>query len=202
MTKKILILAPHTDDGELGCGGSIAKHVQRGDEVFYLALSCPMEELEGELKSAAAILGIQHVSILDYTIRHFYEVRQAILDVFVQLNRDRRPDIVYMPSVHDMHQDHSVVVEEGIRAFKHSTILSYELPWNHLTFNNQYYSIISQAQLRLKIDALKCYQTQADRDYMRPDFIAGLARVRGVQAGKRYAECFEIVRMIQSITIE
>lgn len=205
--KKILVLAPHTDDGELGCGGTISKLVEQGNEVFYVAFSTceesvpqgfPKDVLSKELKEAVKQLGVkrENLFILDFKVRLFKENRQSLLDEMIKLNRQINPDIVFAPSIHDIHQDHSAVAEEAMRAFKRTTIFCYEVPWNHYTFNNQSFSILEKKHIDNKIQALSCYNSQASRNYFSREFIESNATVHGVQIGSTYAEVFEVVRFI------
>ena len=97
--------------------------------------------------------------------------------------------------MHDIHQDHTTVAQEGLRAFKNTTILGYELIWNNLTFNTQCFVKLQQSDIEAKITALKEYHSQGKRDYLSEDFIYSLAKARGVQAGCEYAEAFEVIRL-------
>src|SRR6478609_3789777 len=126
---KILVLAPQTDDGELGCGGAIAHYIAGGSRVFYAAFSLcerslpaslPPNILENECREATAILGIDPADLFffNFEVREFPASRQPILDVMVQLNRDISPELVFLPSSNDIHQDHQVISQEGTRAFK------------------------------------------------------------------------------------
>jgi len=203
--KKILILAPHTDDGEFGCGASINKWISEGREVYYATFSAckqsvlsqfPEDILITEVKAATKTLGIKRENLIlfDYEVRTFTYHRQAILDDLIKLRTDIDPDLVLMPSINDIHQDHKTIMEEGLRAFKFRSILCYEMPWNNLNFNTTCFSILSQENLDKKIEALKQYQSQAHRPYSNPEFIKGLAIARGVQISDKYAEVFEVLR--------
>ncbi len=205
--KRILILAPHTDDGELGCGGTIAKCIGLGCEVFYAAFSTadesvqapfPKNQLEIEVREATRILGIptSNLLIFKYQVRKLNYVRQEILEELIRLRPLIRPDLVFLPSSKDIHQDHLTIHNEGIRAFKQCSILGYELIWNNLSFSTGCFIEIGEAHLNLKIKALGAYKTQEGRDYMNPDFICSLAVVRGTQVGFRYAEAFEAIRIL------
>jgi LmbE family N-acetylglucosaminyl deacetylase len=205
--QRILILAPHTDDGELGCGGTIVKLLGEGAEVFYVAFSTaeasvpegfPTNQLEIEVKKATAALGIpaENLFIYKYQVRKLNYVRQEILEELIRLRPSINPDTVFLPSSKDIHQDHSTIHQEGIRAFKHSSILGYELIWNNLAFSTDCFIPLRGEQVDQKIKALKAYQTQEGRHYMEPDFIRSLARVRGTQIDTDYAEAFEVIRLI------
>ena len=205
--KRILVLAPHTDDAEFGCGGTIAKFVEEGKEVFCVAFSAAEDSIPEDLPKdtnrkdmigAMNILGVQeqNIKILNYQVRKFPEFRQKILDDMLSIQNEIKPDIVFLPSTYDTHQDHQVISQEGFRAYKKITIMGYEVPWNNLTFTTNSFILLSESNLEKKINSLKCYISQLGRSYVDDDFIRSLARTRGVQMGDEYAEAFEVIRWI------
>jgi LmbE family N-acetylglucosaminyl deacetylase len=207
MFQRVLILAPHTDDGEFGCGGTIAKLIDQGSEVYYVAFSAaeksvpkefPNSILRQEVKEATQVLGIppQNLIIFDYEVRDFPLHRQEILEDLVQFQREIKPDLVLLPSLHDIHQDHTTIAREGLRAFKTTSMLGYELPWNNLTFNTTSFVFLENCHVRRKVEALHCYESQRWRRYASEEFIYSLARTRGTQIGAEYAEAFEVIRWI------
>ena len=204
---KVLVLAPHTDDGELGCGATIARFIDEGAEVYYAAFSTaaasvppqfPSNQLEIEVRNATAKLGIpeRNLFVYNYEVRKLNYVRQEILEELVRLRSEVEPDLVFMPSSKDIHQDHLTMYNEGLRAFKFSSILGYELIWNNLSFSTDTFIIVNESQVQLKIEALREYKTQEGRNYMSPEFIRSLATVRGTQIGADFAEAFEAIRII------
>jgi LmbE family N-acetylglucosaminyl deacetylase len=205
--KQILILAPHTDDGEFGCGGTIAKLTKVGKKIFYAAFSTceasvpkgfPKDILKKELKRATKMLGVkpENLTTLDYPVRLFPQNRQAILEDMVKLRKKINPDLVFMPSLHDIHQDHLTVAQEGLRAFKHVSILGYEDPWNNLTFDTICFIHLTKQDIKKKVEAIKKYKSQTKRLYVQELFVKSLAHTRGVQIGTKYAEAFEVIRWI------
>jgi N-acetylglucosamine malate deacetylase 1 len=205
--KRILVLAPHTDDGEFGCGASISKLIEQGNTVVYMAFSAcqqsvlpqfPQDILITEVKQATNTLGIfeKNLILLNYEVRTFNYRRQEILDDILRVKKDVNPEIVFMPSLGDIHQDHFTITNEGIRAFKFSSILCYELPWNNFSFNTSCFITVSKSQLDKKCEALSQYKSQAHRPYASKEFISSLAKVRGVQSGGEYAESFELIRWL------
>jgi LmbE family N-acetylglucosaminyl deacetylase len=205
--KRVIILAPHTDDGEFGCGATIAKFISEGKDIYYAAFSLaeesvqppfPKDILRTEVTAATKVLGIKPSNLLlyKYRVRHFAHHRQEILEDLVQLNRQLEPDLVFMPSLHDLHQDHSTIAMEGLRAFKKTSILGYELPWNNLNFSTNCFIPFTEKELTVKINALDCYNSQKGRNYAHEEFIRSLAVTRGTQIGTRYAEVFEAIRWI------
>lgn len=204
--QNILILAPHTDDGELGLGGSINNFIEQGKNVVYAAFSTaeksvpegfPKDILKTEVKNATAELGIKSENLLiyNYEVRKLNYVRQEILEELIRLRQTMSFDLVFIPSLHDIHQDHTTIAQEGLRAFKNTTLLGYELIWNNLTFNTQCFIKLEERHIQAKVNALKMYESQGFRDYLSEEFIFSLARARGVQVGCKYAEAFEVVRL-------
>lgn len=205
--KKILILAPHTDDGELGCGASIQRWIREGNQVWYAAFSAcelsvpghlPKDILITEVKKATKVLGIlpENLRLFDYPVRTFNFNRQDILQNLIDLRKEIQPDLVLMPSLHDIHQDHGTIAAEAVRAFKETSILSYELPWNNLSFQTTCFMQVTESDVATKVAALEQYESQQHRPYANGEFIRALARTRGVQIGTHYAEVFEVVRWI------
>lgn len=207
MFRSILVLAPHTDDGELGAGGAIAKFIEEGLDVTYVAFSTaeqsvpeglPKDILKTEVKAATKSLGIldENLIIFNYEVRKLNYVRQEILEELVRIRKIKNFDLVLMPSLKDIHQDHSVVAQEGLRAFKNTTILGYELIWNNLSFDTTSFVKLEERHVEKKYQALQCYQSQNMRDYMSKEFVYSLAKTRGVQIGTNYAESFEVIRWV------
>lgn len=203
-TQKILVLAPHTDDGELGCGASLAKYIAAGKEITYAAFSTcsqslpkevPADTLAVECRAATKALGIQNVVFFDFTVRQLLFHRQEILEELIQLNKSLQPQTVLIPAEHDVHQDHQVIYAEGLRAFKNCNVLGYELPWNNFRFAPTYFEKVEESHVEAKQKALREYKSQAHRAYMQPSFTTALATVRGVQCGASFAEAFEVYRL-------
>ena len=205
--EKILILAPHTDDGELGCGGTINKLISLGKEVHYIAFSTcedsvpeglPKDILKTEVKAATARLGIppENLHILNYRVRHFPAHRQEILEDMVRLNREMKPDLVFCPSAFDIHQDHQTICNEAKRAFKNTTLLGYEFIWNNYQFATQCFIELSEDDIRKKVEAMQCYESQSKRLYAKDKLIRGVANYRGLQVQVEYAEAFEVIRWL------
>jgi len=206
MFKRVLVLAPHTDDGEFGCGGTINKFLAKGKDVFYVAFSTaeksvptgfPPDILKKEVARATDKLGIPPTNLLlyNFAVRELPAFRQKILEIMVTLKKDIQPDMVLLPSMDDLHQDHHTVAMEGIRAFKCTTLLGYEEPWNNLAFRTNCFVSLDENNLNAKLEALACYDSQAWRPYANEGFIRSLAKIRGTQAGVPYAEAFETIRL-------
>ena len=190
---KILALSPHTDDIEFACGGSITRWIREGAEIHAVSFTSASAQKK-EFEEASKVLGIKNTELLQYPVRRFSENRQRILDEMVAFERRIKPDIVLIPSSTDTHQDHQVIREEGFRAFKRTSLLGYEMPQNNLSFQTNLFVRISELDIHNKVRALRKYESQKDRSYITEEFIKGLALVRGMQAGTKYAEAYEVIR--------
>jgi len=206
--KKILVLNPHADDGEFGCGGTVARLLQEGKDVFYAVFSLsekslfeglPKDTHEKELHSAVKTLGIleKNLIVFRYPVRDFPEHRQEILENLVSLQKNIDPDLVLLPAACDAHQDHLTISQEGFRAFKKTNMLGYELPWNTTGFQNQTFVALNEEHVAVKMRAVECYESQKGRrPYASGEYVKSLAIVRGASINNRYAEAFEAVRII------
>ncbi len=204
---RALVLAPHTDDGEFGCGGTIARLLEDRVDVFYAAFSICEESvpagfksdaLAEEVRAATGVLGIppQNLVVRSYPVRRFPEHRQDILEDLVRLRAQFRPDLVFLPSGHDIHQDHQVIAAEGVRAFKAATLLGYDIPWNNLAMTYSTLVVLEERHLQKKLAALACYKTQAHRPYATEEAIRSLAVSRGLLVAQKYAEGFQGIRFV------
>lgn len=206
--QKVLILAPHTDDAELGCGGTLARLVEKRNDVFVVVFSIasdslpaqlPRDTLKHEFFHAMQVLGISSGNTLvrEYPVRRLFQYRQSILEELVALRREIAPDVVLLPCKQDIHQDHQVIHAEGVRAFKNASVFGYELPWNTLDFAPQLIVGLEERHIGRKWEMLQAYNSQVKlgRRYFSKELIYGLARVRGVQAGKEFAEGFQVIRL-------
>jgi|7_EtaG_2_1085326.scaffolds.fasta_scaffold04014_1 LmbE family N-acetylglucosaminyl deacetylase len=205
--KKILVLGPHTDDGEIGAGGTISKLIKMGSEVHYATFSLseeslpkglPKDTLAHEVKEASKILGIKLENLYNYKykVRKLNFSRQDILEDIIKLRNKIEPTLVITPCSYDIHQDHKTIYEESLRAFKKTNVIGYELPWNNMVIDNRCFIEISVDDIQTKFKSIKAYKSQDYRDYMSEEYIKALAIVRGKQISVDYAESFEVIRLI------
>jgi LmbE family N-acetylglucosaminyl deacetylase len=205
---RVLFISPHTDDAELGAGGTIARFIEEGKEVYYLVFSSceasidaefPPNTLVNECTNSCRALHIQpnRIKLLDYEVRTFPLFRQQILDDLIKVKNEVKPDLVFVPSSSDTHQDHRTIYWEALRAFKKETsIWGYEHPWNNLTFTTDIFIRLEAKHFQKKLEALKQYKSQNGRSYFDEDYLRSLALTRGVQIDWEYAEAFELIRLL------
>ena len=151
MYNKILIISPHTDDVELGCGGAIRRFCEQGTEAYYVALSdCQdaipegfdKDTLRRECIAATSKLGINesNVEILSFENKNFNSYRREIFDTLESIKEKIRPDLTFVPCSFDSHQDHQVVTEESKRVFRREySLLGYEEPWNNTRMSTDFF---------------------------------------------------------------
>jgi len=205
---RVLILSPHTDDGEIAAGGTIARLVAEGKSIYYVAFSScevsvpqgfPPDALKSECEESIKTLGISHqrLTLLDFEVRTFPSHRQEILENMVKLNEAIKPDLILIPSSNDLHQDHQVIHSEALRAFKMSSSMwGYEHPRNNLEFTTDIFVKLEEEHITKKINALRKYKSQEFRAYFSETYIRALAYTRGTQVNIEYAEAFELLRLI------
>jgi N-acetylglucosamine malate deacetylase 1 len=205
--RRALVLAPHTDDGEFGCGGTMARLVDQGADVRYVAFSIATRSLpEGfapdtlarEVREATGELGIPaaNLTVHDFDVRTFPDHRQEILELLIEIWNDWQPDCVFQPSLHDVHQDHQTIASEGLRAFKRTTILGYEIPWNNFDFSYQAYIALERGHVERKVAALEKYASQQHRRYANAEYVWNVARTHGINVNREYAEVFQVYRVV------
>ena len=203
--RRALVLAPHTDDGEFGCGGTMARLVDAGCEVRYVAFSIatrslpegfPPDTLAREVREATTELQSPGAA-RRARLRRAHVPRAEAGDPRAARRAVGRvkPDVVFQPSLHDIHQDHQTVAQEGLRAFKRTTILGYEIPWNNFDFAYQWYVALEKKHLERKVAALEKYASQQHRRYANPEYVWNVARTHGINVN-REAQVFQVYRVI------
>jgi LmbE family N-acetylglucosaminyl deacetylase len=194
----VLVLSPHTDDGELGAGGTIARLVEGGSKVTYFAFSAPRKVLRNECEDSLKVLGVNQFKIFDFKARYFHHARQEILDILYEYNQKHEPSLVLTPSTNDLHQDHQTITNEALRAFKSSTIFGYELPWNLIVARENAFVSLEEHHVEAKLNSCWKYQSQIKqkRVYFDKDYLRSLLRSTGLKIRTQYAEAFEAIKLV------
>jgi len=203
--KKVLILSPHPDDAEYGCGGFVSKLNTGLVDFEWIVFSTCDESLPESYGQATAIR--EHTEVMDMLrlksttmdipVRNFPEHRQVILDTLIACRNQFKPDLVVCPTLGDLHQDHRIVAEEAVRAFKaHASIIGYELPADHLSFTPSLFVVLSEFNFEQKWAMFSTYESQLFkvRAWNNYDYIKAMALYRGATIGVKYAEAFEVYR--------
>ncbi|MDO8509081.1 MAG: PIG-L deacetylase family protein [Nanoarchaeota archaeon] len=194
----ILVVGAHPDDVELGCGGTIAKHLFLEDNVFILVMTngdkgshtLDMQECLASMK----VLGISRENIFfasfeDGFLADSQEVVNLIESYIKRLNINR----VYTHHPNDRHQDHrhcSYAVSSAAR--KIAEIFLFQGPSTKHPFEPHYFVELSQDHLKKKIEALNCYKSQVEKGIVDVKWIEHLAGFHGIPQQSSYAEAFAI----------
>jgi len=202
--KKIFFLGAHPDDIELGCGGLIA-HIAENSELFCITLSDNQKNplltnLIKEHYQSMHILGVEesHIILHPFTTRRFQHERQEILECLIDLNKKYTPDIIFTHTQSDLHQDHSTVTMEALRAFRGVSIFGYDVIRSSHNFSPNFFIKIDEKDVEKKISALAAYSTYQDKYYFSPEVTRAIALHNGALAESHYAEGFDIFRLIGS----
>lgn len=201
--ENVLVLSPHTDDMEVGAGGTIRKLISRGAQVKSVVFSdCkesvdvskfPDDVLRRECKAAADHMGIKDVTIYDLPVRNLPSRRQEILEIIYALRKENDFDLVFTTWQGDLHQDHRIVAEETFRAFMKSkvSVLSYEIAGNSPGFTPVIFVPLTEEEVSLKTEMLQLYKSQVERKgYFTINAVKSVMGYQGHHIGAIYAEAF------------
>lgn len=204
--KKVAFIGAHPDDIELGCGALIPQITSQA-ETFCLTLSDNqknphLKNLIEEHHHSMDILGVQedHIIVGDFETRRFPHFRQEILEYLIQFNRAQKPDIIFVHTKADIHQDHGTVTAEALRAFRGTTVLGFDVIRSSRGFFPSFLVQVSEKDVQRKLDSLAAYHTYADKYYFKPEVTRATLVRHGALAELPYAEGFDILRMIGSFS--
>jgi LmbE family N-acetylglucosaminyl deacetylase len=199
---KILAIGAHPDDIEIGCGGSIKRHAQNGDEIFFVIMTCGegggvnVEVRKKEALHAANILGVSQVFFLDYEDTKVPNNVDAIIKI-EKIVREINPQRAYIPYHDEVHQDHRNTHFNAISACRNvSQVLMYEGPSTMNTFNVTFWIDID-ATVKDKVAAIEAHVSQGQKQILKTDSIIGMNKFRGFQARCNQAEGFAVFRYLE-----
>ncbi len=200
--KRICFIGAHPDDIELGCGALIA-NLQDKENVTCVTLSDNqknplLKNLVQEYSASMSILGIPAKNIIleKFETRRFPAQRQDILEYLIKLNKTLNPDVVFIHTRSDLHQDHNTVTEESLRAFRGITVLGYDVIRSSYGFFPNLLTSVTESDVNQKIDALAQYKTYSGKYYFDPEVTRATLIRNGALCECKYAEGFETLRII------
>lgn len=204
--KRVLFLGAHPDDIELGCGALLHRIVKQ-TEVLCVTLSDnqknpDLQNVKNEHFQSMAVLGVPKEKIVlgPFTTRVFPDSRQEILEYFLNLRRDFEPDLIFVHSKQDVHQDHLTMTDEALRAFRGITVLGFDVVRSSYGFFPHFLIEVSEENVNKKIEALSCYETYRDRYYFNNELTRSIMVRHGALAECRFAEGFDILRIVGSFS--
>jgi N-acetylglucosamine malate deacetylase 1 len=200
--KRIFFLGAHPDDIELGCGALIA-HIADKSDIRCVTLSDnqknpSLKKLVEEHYRSMGMLGVSGEKIImgKFETRRFPQARQEILEYLIDLNHQFEPEIIFVHTRADLHQDHATVTEEALRAFRGTSIFGYDVIRSSYGFFPSFLIEVKEKDVDLKIKALAEYHTYADKYYFKPEVTRATLIRHGAIAERNYAEAFDILRII------
>jgi LmbE family N-acetylglucosaminyl deacetylase len=200
---RLLCLGAHSDDIEIGCGGSILKllRTRRNIEVCWVVFSSgPKRGIEARRSAERFLARASQRTIVVKTFRtsYFPQVATAIKDYFETLTTRFSPDVVFTHYRDDRHQDHRVISDLTWNTFRNTFILEYEIPKydGDLGSPNVFVPLeraLCQQKVRLLLEGFK---TQSSKDWFDSETFLAILRLRGVEAHTPYAEAFHCRKLV------
>jgi LmbE family N-acetylglucosaminyl deacetylase len=201
---RILCLGAHSDDIEIGCGGTLLKLTQawHGNlRVDWIVFSATDEREREAARSAARFLkGVKSKSVVIERFETSYLPYSGsqVKKYMQQLSRRVKPDLVFTHYRHDLHQDHRLISELTWNAFRDHLILEYEIPKydGDLGAPNVFVPLThAQCQQKIRL-LLDCFTSQREKNWFDAETFSGLMRLRGVESQTRYAEAFYARKLV------
>jgi len=200
--KKVLFLGAHPDDIEIGCGALI-HHIVKQTEILCVTLSDnqqnpDLKHVKGEHLRSMKVLGVPEEKIVfgPFTTRVFPDARQEILEYFLKLRREFQPDLIFVHSKQDVHQDHLTMTDEALRAFRGITVLGFDVVRSSYGFFPHFLVEVTEQDVEKKIKALSEYETYRDRYYFNSELTRAIMLRHGALAERPFAEGFDILRIV------
>lgn len=218
----VVVIAPHPDDETLGCGGAILKHISKGDNVYWVIVTCANEEIgftkesienrKMEIEIVSKMYGFKKVYNLDFPTTQLEKVdKRTLVEKISNCILETEANILYIPNWGDVHSDHKVVSEAAISCTKWfrypniKTVYSYEtLSETEFGINNSINKFNGNVFVNIddfldkKIEIMKVFKSEMGVfPFPRSEeAIRALAMLRGSNIGCNYAESFMLLRQI------
>ena len=195
----VLFLGAHSDDIEIGCGGTILRLAERYPHArfVWVVLSSNPTRAEEARRSYEAFLGeASHktIEIKEFRDGYFPFDGSSIKDFFEDLKTREDPELVFTHYRHDRHQDHRLVSDLTWNTFRNHFILEYEIPKydGDMGSPNLFMSLPADVSNRKVNHLMDCFDSQRSHKWFTPETFLGLMRVRGMEcnADDGYAEAF------------
>jgi len=203
--RRLLLLGAHSDDIEIGCGGTILRLLAewKNLEVYWVVFGAQAQRVDEAVKSAQLLLGERtRKTIVTKGFRdgYFPYIGVEIKDAFEDLKRTFDPDVIFTHYRHDLHQDHRLICELTWNTFRNHLILEYEtVKYDGDLGTPNLYVRLDRATCRKKVAHIrKCFKTQGHRPWFTDDTFYSLLRLRGVESHSpsRYAEAFYCRKLV------
>lgn len=203
---KILCVGCHSDDIEIGCGGTILQLLSRNPslEITWAVFSSGGSEREREARASAALFleeaKNKQVIVKDFRDSFFPFEGAKIKAAFEEELKKTSPDLIFTHSRKDAHQDHRVIAELAWNTFRNHLILEYEIP--------KYDGDLGQPNFFVPLDAevykkkvrhlMDAFQSQRAKRWFQEDTFLSLMRLRGMECNSPsgHAEAFYCRKLV------
>jgi len=202
--RNILAFGAHPDDIELGCGGTLRKHVIEGHDVYLCVLSKGQEAgdpnvREKEQEEAAKRLGAKELIWGDWIDTKFSVEKESIGFIEKVLTKIK-PYEIYVNYVEDTHQDHRALAQCVLSATRYNKRVLFYEDYTSINFQPDIFVDIEDV-LDEKLNTIEAFQSQVNRSVPTGpkmlDGVRAIAQFRGFQAKIHYAEGFKAVRYLK-----
>jgi len=201
--RRVLCLGAHSDDIEIGCGGTILRLAELVPdlEVCWVVFSAPGQRSSEAKNSAENFLGknARHtVKIGAFRESYFPSEWASIKDWFEEIRTGFTPDLVLTHFRDDRHQDHRVISDLAWNTFRSHLVLEYEIPkYDGDLGRPNLYVNLPESVARNKVEILmQHFKTQQSKHWFTEDLFLGLMRIRGIEAASQYAEAFHSRKLV------
>ena len=201
--RRILCIGAHSDDIEIGCGGTILRLIESSPDIefYWLVLSSNPERAKEADRSARAFLRrVRRKTIVVKSFRDGFlpYIGAPVKECFEDLKKTFVPDLIFTHFRHDLHQDHRMVCELTWNTFRNHLILEYEIPKYDADLRSPNFFVpLSDSVCRRKVNWLMRYfGTQRNKQWFSEDLFLGFLRLRGIEAATRHAEAFHCRKMV------
>jgi LmbE family N-acetylglucosaminyl deacetylase len=208
-TSRILILGAHSDDIEIGVGGTLLTMAESNlpvsiDWVIFSASSDRRREAEASIEQYRRE-GLEiEARLLSFRDGYFPSQHAQIKDSFEDIKSSVNPDVIFTHYQHDRHQDHRIVSELTWNTFRDHLIFEYEIPKydGDLDRPNFFVPIPSPLVNRKADLLLEAFTSQESRDWFTADTFRAIMRIRGVEchSDSGYAEAFHLRKAVWSLS--
>jgi LmbE family N-acetylglucosaminyl deacetylase len=203
--RRILCLGAHSDDIEIGCGGTILRLIADSDRIeFYWVVLCsnPERAREAHRSADAFLKRARKKTIVVKAFRDGFlpYLGPPVKEYFEELKKSFSPDLIFTHFRQDLHQDHRLACELTWNTFRNHLILEYEIPKYDADLHQPNFFVpLPDAIRRKKVQLLmRHFGTQRNKHWFSADLFDGLMRLRGIEAASptRYAEAFHCRKLL------
>jgi LmbE family N-acetylglucosaminyl deacetylase len=197
--KRVLCLGAHSDDIEIGCGGTVLQMIEHSKSIeFYWLVLCanPERTVEARRSANTFLVRARKKTVVVKPVRDGFlpYLGSPVKQCFEELKKVFTPDVIFTHCRHDLHQDHRLVCELTWNTFRDHFILEYEVPKYDADLRSpNFFVSLSEAQARKKVNNLMRYfTTQRKKRWFCEELFYGLMRLRSTEAASptRYSEAF------------